>query len=343
MKPLGDQREELGEFFLANPWQQDNHNLSAYERNRVLLNAGQADFIDVSHLTTADLESDSLQKLFYKQRFNLDTLINDTQMADTTLKVLGELLFESGRYDYVIPEQRFLSSQGAPPFFKEMPWTEVEQLCETFQTDAVLSLDHIRTRVITRYKNETFYDPFKGGFSTGAHANMKIYYETLFRVYDPVEKKIVLRELLRDTLYWEDVDISPGNLFKRFTPVKQALSETGIVAALELSDKIAIRWRPEYRSYFIKGNEKLRKANELAIAGDWQTAISEWMDVLENSRSKGPVSKAQFNIALAYEILGDIDLAIYWALESYNTMYRPLTYKYLEILKKRRNELRNRR
>ncbi len=59
MKPLGDQREELGEFFLANPWQQDNHNLSAYERNRVLLNAGQADFIDVSHLTTADLESDS--------------------------------------------------------------------------------------------------------------------------------------------------------------------------------------------------------------------------------------------------------------------------------------------
>jgi hypothetical protein len=51
-----------------------------------------------------NLHTDSLQKLFFEQRFNLDTVIYDFQMADTTMKALGELLFESGRYDYVIPE-----------------------------------------------------------------------------------------------------------------------------------------------------------------------------------------------------------------------------------------------
>ena len=44
---------------MFNPWQDDNNNLSAYERNRVLMNDGRGRFIDVSHLTTADLDSDS--------------------------------------------------------------------------------------------------------------------------------------------------------------------------------------------------------------------------------------------------------------------------------------------
>jgi len=54
--------EAAGEFWMENPWKVGEHNLSAYERNRVLLNvANGADrqFIDVSHLTTADIDSDS--------------------------------------------------------------------------------------------------------------------------------------------------------------------------------------------------------------------------------------------------------------------------------------------
>ncbi|NOR73751.1 MAG: hypothetical protein GQ525_01195, partial [Draconibacterium sp.] len=53
-----------------------------------------------------NLDTDSLQKIFYKENFNYDTIINAIQATDTTLKALGELLFESGRYDFVIPEDR---------------------------------------------------------------------------------------------------------------------------------------------------------------------------------------------------------------------------------------------
>jgi len=42
-----------------------------------------------------NLKADSLQKLFYLQQFDYDTIINDIQAVDTTLKALGELLFES--------------------------------------------------------------------------------------------------------------------------------------------------------------------------------------------------------------------------------------------------------
>jgi len=286
-----------------------------------------------------NLEADSLQNIFYRQRFNLDTVIYDFQVADTTLKALGELLFESGRYDYVIPEDRFLVAPGTSLLAREIPWEKVAGLCETFQTDAVLSLDHLKTRVITTFDNETFFDPFQGGFNSAARAGMKIQYDALFRVYDPSQKKILLRQFMTDTLYWEDADVSARSLFSRFTPVKQALTETGIVIALELTDKIAVRWRPERRTYFVKGNPEFRRANRTAMGGNWGAAVEKWKEIAEKAGSKTLKSKAQLNAALGYEILGNIDLAIQWALKSYNTMYRPLTYEYLETLKRRKNEL----
>lgn len=286
-----------------------------------------------------NLETDSLQNIFYKQQFNLDTVIYDFQVADTTLKALGELLFESGRYDYVIPEDRFLDAPRSSLLAREIPWEKVNDLCETFQTDAVLSLDHLKTRVITSFDSESFFDPFQGGFNSAAKASIKIQYDALFRVYDPLEEKILLRQFITDTLYWEDADVSARNLFSRFTPVKQALTETGIVIALELTDKIAVRWRPERRTYFAKGNSEFRQASQIAMEGNWATAVEKWKEIAEKAGSNTLKSKAQFNVALGYEILGNIDLAIQWALNSYNTMYRPLTYEYLETLKRRKNEL----
>lgn len=288
-----------------------------------------------------DLTADSLQKIFYNKNFRLDTVLYDYHMADTTLKALGELLFESGRYDYVIPENRFISSSRILGMANEMPWETIEDYCATFQTDALLSLDYLKTRVLTDYNNETNFNPFQGGFYAYVVASMKIYYEALFRVYDPVEKKILLREFISDTLYWEEVDLETSDLFRRFTPVKNALAETGIVAALELSGRIAAQWRPENRSYFIAQQKHFREANQLAYSGDWQSAVSLWKETAEKTKSKTLKSKALLNVALGYEILGDLDTAIYWALESYEIMFRPLTYEYLEILKRRKSEIKN--
>ena len=52
--------ESIGEFWLENPWQPSEHNLSAYERNRVLINGRSEFFVDASHACGgADMDSDS--------------------------------------------------------------------------------------------------------------------------------------------------------------------------------------------------------------------------------------------------------------------------------------------
>ncbi|HKI88874.1 MAG TPA: DUF6340 family protein, partial [Draconibacterium sp.] len=279
-----------------------------------------------------DLQADSLQRIFYKAQFNLDTIVYDLQSVDTTLQALGELLFESGRYDYVIPENRFLPFQRNAFLTAPMPWTEVKQLCKTYNTDAVLSLDHFKTRIITKYDRHSFFNPVENDYYSAYVAGMKIEYEALFRVYDPSLEKIVSNEFLRDTLVWEDADVSTRELFTRFTSVKQALTEAGIDIALNFSDKISTQWKEERRKYFMKGSADFEQAGQIANSGNWETAIAMWKDIEEKSGSKSVKSKAQLNIAVGYEMLGNLNEAVSWAVKSYETMYRQVTYQYLQIL-----------
>lgn len=286
-----------------------------------------------------DLESDSLQSIFYKQKFEYDTIINDLSVVDTTLKALGELLFESGRFDFVIPKNRFLPFDRNSFLTREMPWEEVNQLCETYQTDAILSLDHFKTRVSASLGKETFFNPYESTFYAGVEAEMKISYEALFRIYDPQTEKIIIREFMRDTIVWVDVDVSVRELFNHFTPVKSALQETGIAVALDFADKISTTWRQERRTIFFKGDSDLKNAAQFARTNQWQPAMALWNKIAEESKSKAVKSKAELNIAVGYELQGNLDEAISWGLKSYETMFRTTTYEYLETLKRRKNEL----
>ncbi|MCA1760693.1 MAG: DUF6340 family protein, partial [Bacteroidales bacterium] len=273
-----------------------------------------------------DLDADSLQRIFYKQGFSYDTIINDIQSVDTTLKALGELLFESGRYDYVIPEYRFPRIENTSLIAGEMPWSEVKELCDTFRTDAILSLDYFKTRVITDYQKTANFEVYSNAFSDQSFAEMKISYEALFRVYDPWVEKVIVRRFMRDTVIWEGTDRSARDLFYWFTPVKKALTETGITIALDLSGEISPVWRTERRSFFGSGNSNFKQAIPLVNSGQWETAIALWKKTVENAKSKSVKSKAEFNIALGYEMLGNLDESIIWALKSYETMYRTNTY-----------------
>lgn len=288
--------------------------------------------------TYNDLRADSLQQLFFDEGFNLDTVIRDRQAADTMLKALGDLLFESGRYDIVIPENRFVPHNKNAFFSETMNWDEARQWCEDFNTDAVLSVDMFKTRVVTKYESESMFNPGDNTFFSVSEANMGVIYEALFRIYDPANEKVLVREFMRDTLIWQDMDRSARELFSHFTTVKQALTEASIALALDFTEKIATSWIPENRDIFVDGDDRMKQAGVFVANGDWGSAKELWLAVAQ-SASKNTKSKALFNLAVAAEIEGDIDKAISIGLESYNTMFQQRTYDYLERLKYRKLEL----
>ena len=286
-----------------------------------------------------NFNKDTLQQSLYKKQFKTDTLLFDSNSADTLLIALGDMLFESGRFDIVIPEEREIDRNTNRSYPVALDWEKADSIATAFNTDGVLSLDHFRTRLITNYEKETLYDQMTNSFYSGYYVQMKVGYDALFRLYYPEEKELTKNILITDTLIWEDADTDIRTLFGRFTPAKDALAEAGIHAALRLSEKIAPVWQRVNRSYFSKGHPLLEEAHRKILEEDWESAAKIWTELTGTGFSKDVRSKAEFNLALANELLGDLNKAIEWGIKSYRTRYRPVTHNYLETLNLRKKRL----
>jgi hypothetical protein len=246
------------------------------------------------------------------------------------------VLYESGRYDIVIPEDRFLMKDSLNSYSSPMNWNQVTALNETFHTDAVMSLDYFKTEVSAECGQQPWFDHVLEYFIPSYFATMKIAYTAHFRIYYPENKEISLSYLIFDTLRWDTQALDIKNMFMTFTSVKKGLTEAGIDAALKLSEKIAPAWIPSRRVYYTKGHRVLLQTKSLVQQNDWQAAMDIWMGLYDKTTSKSLRSKLEFNMALASELQGDLNEAIRWGVESYKTRYRSITYNYLDILKKRK-------
>lgn len=286
-----------------------------------------------------NIREDSIQKIYIANDLTLDTILYDITAADTVIRALGELLFESGRYDIVIPEYRFLAHRRNAFFSEEMPWGEVKELCDTFHTDAVLSLENFKTLISTTYDDDFVWDVDGYLYNHVYVGTMAILYEAFFRVYDPSKNRVANRTFLKDTLIWQEAGFSKAELLNRITTIKGALIESGIAAALDYSEKISNSWHSETRKYYKTGDQLMGQAHNAVQEEDWLRAIETWQNLASREKKGGLKSKAEYNIALGYEMLGDIREAIKWGVLSYKTQYRPLTVEYLEILQKRKVQL----
>ncbi len=280
--------------------------------------------------------SDSLQIDFYEANFDTDRVLLDSIAADTSIQVLGDLLFESQRFDIVIPVDRYipryLSYKSEP---KPLIWEYVESICDLYKTDVLIVLENFAIRTVTSY--EKHYESWNLGVMTDTHeAKMDYYYRAHWRMYEPKNKTILVDVIEQDTLYWSGYEDDVNLLFARLPSVKSALIETGIAAAIDLSKHIAPKWDLETRFYYKLKDKSIDIAINYAAEGNWAEALELWLDFTEKG-SRQSRSKVMLNVALAYEMLGDIDNAIKWTRNSKKIYYREVVnHYYKELLKQKK-------
>lgn len=285
----------------------------------------------------SNFNEDSLQNYFYRNNYQLSKIILDSAACDTTLKALAALMFESGRYDVVIPvERNFKRSQ---PFY-QIPDTlseeQVNQICKEYNTDGLMVLDRFSTKVMADYSaaKEQQYgmDP-----TISRYATLDLNYYAFFRIYKAGQKGVVKTIEINDTIYWENSDYTVDRLFRGIPTVKQALISAGIKIALDVDDRISPDWIPADRGYFIfkTKNDK----GQQYMKNDSVAEAEKYWSELAQSKNKGIRSKAEFNMALANELNGNLDSAIQWGVKSYYSLYRHQTEAYLKKLQARKQTL----
>ena len=279
-------------------------------------------------------QEDSLQYYYYRKGYQLSKIVLDSTACDTTIMSLSALLFESGRYDVVVPVNRNLQRNLSYNLMPDQLSPEtVSKICKDYNTDALMVLERFVTKPMADYSSERYVDASTGLYYS-YYASLDLKYEASFRIYQPGKNELVKEIDLVDTINWESIDNTQERMLAKLPWIKQAMINAGIKVALDVDEKISPTWTSEKRGYFLiqskdDPGEKFMKENNYDEAGKY------WAEMAQ-SKDKKIRSKAEYNLALISELDGDIDRAIEWGLKSFYSDYRYQTETYLKKLQNRK-------
>lgn len=286
-----------------------------------------------------NLNGDSLTQIFARKNFNLNAVILDSLASDTCLQATGELLFESGRYDIVVPVDRNIA-RTSKYYLVEQPldWNFVKNTCATYNTDALLVLEKFVTKVNSDSRKRHYLESDSKKTEPYYFFNsVDIIYDSFFRLYNPSKMEITGEFLVTDTISSPFEAYSPARLKQKMYDTKKGLIDAGIYAALDLNQNISPLWTSDKREIFIF-NKKNKDEQDYISNNNWQKLTEYWLPLTQDINISTK-SKAEFNMALAAEFEGNIDEAITWASKSFNTKIALRTVNYIKKLKSRKAEL----
>ena len=278
---------------------------------------------------------DSLEKILIKNKLFMDTLLLDSISADTAVQVAAQSLFESGRFDVVVPKDRNILRTDNEEILKPLDVNFINEICSDFKVDGVLILESFAEQLKTKYylgKDGSSYN-----FSY-YNATTDIKYFSEWRLYRPRELNRVIRFQMADSIFWNIGSSSVEAVYLQMPRTKEALIGGGIAAGLKMSAYISPSWVNQNRYYYLTGKREIDAAIPLIKNNKWEEAAAIWEKFASNP-SNTIKSKVEFNLALAAEMNGDLALAIEWGLKSFKTRYTKAIEVYLKTLDDKRNAL----
>lgn len=184
----------------------------------------------------------------------------------------------------------------------------VHDLCFSQQVDAILSLDKIKVNDDL----SEYYLPETGTFLS----TLEVKYETSWSIYYPNKPEIATLQF-KDTVYWESESYFRKKTMADLPNRADALVDGALNVGQKSVNRFVPYWEKADRYFFNSRNKLMKKGIDSVYVKNWKSAIEYWEKVLKKSKSNHIKYQAYNNIAIAYEILGDIDKALEYATLSY--------------------------
>ena len=150
-----------------------------------------------------------------------------------------------------------------------------------------------------------------------------------------------------DSLIWRGnmvQGVSPEFYMANFLPSRtEAMQTLAVRAAERMSQVLSPHWVTQERWFYTTLGARMREGGAFARANQWERALDNWK-IAYNSARRAARAKAANNIALAYEMVGDLDNALEWATLAYQLFEQYTTTNSLERRRSLllRNELQRR-
>ena len=209
-------------------------------------------------------------------------------------------------------------------------WKRARFICDSLQTEGILFVKDFET-VIAIYEKNLFGYPY---YRSQYKYAFRYIPGMIVEILDPYNMEVTDQQRIQEPRYWEtynSFEINPTNFFQEQSDL---LAITNKQTALKYAKKITPFWDKESRKFYAKGNSDFVKAEKYLRSDNWQEARIRWV-IYSGSERRKYANYANYNLALAYEMEGNLEKALYHANYSYAKYNNYYAGEYARILENR--------
>lgn len=248
----------------------------------------------------------------------------DKAAVQRALSRLNNTIQTTPRFTATIASERLDGNSLTSAFPDQLDWKTIENLCRKYKAQAVLSIEIFDTDFILtngrRVTKKTVGEgdnkkeiPVDEWYAKGvANLTMGI------RFYDFINKTVVDEQFYRRTNTWEEAAGSKAAAIAKLITKGDASANLSAGIAADYARRIApmpVRvHRPFYRRH--KKSPAIEVGTRMADVNRWSDAIETWKEGIATADSKR-AGYLTYNIAIAYEVLGDLESALKYAQDAY--------------------------
>ncbi|MBN2215239.1 MAG: hypothetical protein JW723_13460 [Bacteroidales bacterium] len=270
----------------------------------------------------------------------------DEQAVRQTIEGTIDVCSEFNLYQMIRTSERLKGGGTKSTFPVPIDWNEVSRLCEKHNAEALLSVEIFDSDFIISNPVSIARQVLEGKALTGAgfHVSAVALINYGVRLYDPAGKIILDEYHVTHRLNYEGSGATPQDAMNHLLNKIEAVNRTSYAAGRIYGERISPSYYVVTRYFYSKPRriDDFWMGVRRSEVADWNGAIESWMKVL-NARRR-IAGRAAFNIAVAYEVLGDLEKAKEWAARSYtdfrekrgNDYYNDLVYRIREEAEIRR-------
>lgn len=240
----------------------------------------------------------------------------DKLATQVALDGLNSMLQNSSRYQAVRASETMKGSETGRDFPVPLSWDIIEELCSKYEVDGIISLESYDSDFIVT--NGSRLVNKKLGERTikvpEFYANGVAKVNLGFRFYDPAQRSIIDQFHFTHTMDWDVGGSTLQAAIEGLLNRNVALKEVSFNAGIIYGERISPAWFRVTRDYFTrgKGDPDLAAGARMMESNDWDRAIEALTRATE-ARHRKTRGRAAHNLAVVYEILGDLDQAKEWA------------------------------
>lgn len=280
--------------------------------------------VDRSHLYEPDTPL-YVNKATYLETNN----ISGEEVAEAVIDGFTNVMDYSPRFNWRKIEPVLDDVDDTAGYIGQNGWDQIRQICHDSVLDAIIVLrfTDIYDQVYHRWEPEQ--EVSAGSF---------IYVRNSWRIYDPVEMKILDDHVYLDSTYSLSEDDYLEYLFNLSLNRKKETLTACFWSGQKYAFRITPLWETVTRKYYIWRGEGPSSARQFVRGGDWLSAARIWNQETENANVK-TAAKACFNMAVASEMEDNLELALFWARRS-DTLVpgKVITQDYIQLLEERLQE-----